>query len=101
MCNITVRVGGTGCSYAVHCMQMMSDFKVLLPNHHVSKGQSLMIAVMDVDLLLGIEQALMLHSVSIIAERISARIYFSLYTYVCTYVCTWYICTGICHAQEC
>ena len=41
---------------------------VLLPNHHVNKGKlrwSLMMAVMDVDLLLGIEQALMLHSISI------------------------------------
>ena len=38
-------------------------YKVLLPNRHVKL--SLMMAVMDVDLLLGIEQALMLHSVSI------------------------------------
>ena len=45
---------------------LMSDFKVLLPNHHVNKGKlrrSLMMAVMDVDLLLGIEQALILNIV--------------------------------------
>ena len=55
---------GTGCSYA-----LMSDFKVLLYMYLVDKGklrQSLIMAVMDIcgHILLGIEQALMLHSVS-------------------------------------